>query len=87
MTDPWLTVYEAAAHLHLHPDTLRKLAQAGRITACKAGDGPRSPWRFRASELDAWMERGRLYPLDPRRTGPAVRGSRRTGATGQRSAS
>lgn len=53
---PWLTTREAAEHLGMHPDTLRRLA-AGR-TIPSEQDGPGCSLHFRRSELDAWRESG-----------------------------
>ena len=42
---------EAAAFLKIHPKTLQRMARQGRVPAFRIGD----LWRFRASELDAWL--------------------------------
>src|SRR3954471_1730172 len=39
-------------------------AKAGRIPCVRLG-GPDGPVRFRASELDAWIDGSRLRPDDP----------------------
>jgi excisionase family DNA binding protein len=39
-------------------------ARAGRIPCVRLG-GPDGPVRFRASELDAWIDASRLRPDDP----------------------
>lgn len=46
-----LTAVEAARLLQIHPKTLQRMARQGRIPAKRIGD----LWRFRASELDAWL--------------------------------
>lgn len=45
--DRFLTLVEKAARLGLHPDTLRRMAQEGRIRAVKVG----REWRFREGDL------------------------------------
>ncbi len=63
--EPTLTLREAAQALALHPDTVKKMAQAGRIPAVKLG----KYWRFRLSELDAWLKSklpSALNPTTPR---------------------
>lgn len=50
--EPLLTAKEAADLLQVHPKTLQRMARQGRIPAQRIGD----LWRFRASELDAWLQ-------------------------------
>jgi excisionase family DNA binding protein len=55
---------EAAALLQIHPKTLQRLARKGEIRAMRIG----KLWRFRASDLDAWVHlRLKLasYPYRP----------------------
>ena len=49
--EPLLDSDEAAALLKIHPKTLQRMARRGEIPAIQIG----KLWRFRASELDAWM--------------------------------
>jgi excisionase family DNA binding protein len=49
--EPLLDSGQAAGSLGIHPKTLQKMARAGRVPAIKIGD----LWRFRASDLDAWV--------------------------------
>jgi len=49
--EPLLDCEEAAELMHLHPESLKRLARTGRIVAAKMG----GVWRFRASALDAYM--------------------------------
>ncbi len=51
--EPLLDSEEAAALLKIHPKTLQKLARRGEIVAIQIG----KLWRFRASALNAWLER------------------------------
>lgn len=50
--EPLIDVEAAATILKLHPKTVKKLAQQGRLPAFKIG---RKAWRFRESTLDAWV--------------------------------
>lgn len=50
--EPVLTSEEAAALLRIHPKTLQRMAREGRVPGFRIGD----LWRFRASELDVWLQ-------------------------------
>ena len=55
---------QAAALLQIHPKTLQRLARKGEIRAMRVG----KLWRFRASDLHAWVDlRLKLadYPCRP----------------------
>lgn len=52
--EPLLDTQKAAALLGIHPKTLQKLARAGTVPCHRIGD----LWRFRASELDTWLQTG-----------------------------
>lgn len=54
--DRWLTTREAAQHVGMHPDNLRKLAAARVIPSEQ--DAPGCALHFRLSELDRWRESG-----------------------------
>lgn len=49
--EPLLDSDEAAALLKIHPKTLQRMARRGEIPGIQIG----KLWRFRASELSAWM--------------------------------
>lgn len=49
--EPLLNSEEAAALLQVSRKTLERWARAGRVPAFDLGR-----WRFRASQLDAWLE-------------------------------
>ena len=46
-----LTLVEAAERLKMHPQTLRRLAQAGKVPAAKPG----KHWCFLEADLVAWF--------------------------------
>jgi excisionase family DNA binding protein len=46
-----LSQREAASLLGIHPETIRRMAVRGEVPALKVGRF----WKFRASELDAWV--------------------------------
>jgi excisionase family DNA binding protein len=48
-----LTVREVADLLKLHPKTINKLANSGKLPACKFG----RQWRFRKSEVLKLLEK------------------------------
>lgn len=54
--DRWLKTREAAEHLGIHPDSLRKLAVARMIPSEQ--DAPGCARHFRVSELDRWRASG-----------------------------
>lgn len=49
MPRKWLSVSEAAEHLRVHPDTIRALIKAGRVSAVRFGRSI----RIDAAQLDA----------------------------------
>jgi excisionase family DNA binding protein len=49
--EPLLDSSEAATLLRIHPKTLQRMARNGEVSAVQIG----KLWRFRASELDAWL--------------------------------
>ena len=50
--EPLLDSEQAAAIMQIHPKTLQKLARKGLIRGIHVG----KLWRFRASEIDRWIE-------------------------------
>lgn len=72
MTDPWMTAAEAAEHARCSVRTVYEHAEDGRLSGIKTTPGQaRSQWRFRRSDVDRWLERGRVAR--------PVRALRRTG--------
>lgn len=51
--EPLLDSHQAAAILKVHPRTLQRLVHRGKIHAVQVG----KLWRFRASVIEAWIER------------------------------
>ena len=49
--EPLITAEHAAGILKLHPKTVKRLAQIGRLPGLKIG----RVWRFRESALDEWL--------------------------------
>ena len=55
LPEPLLDADRASAILGIHPKTLQRMARKGEIRGIHVG----KLWRFRASEIEAWIE-GRL---------------------------
>jgi excisionase family DNA binding protein len=55
MDDSYLTTTEVLAYLQVNARTVYRLLKAGRIPAVRVG----RQWRFRRSDLDAWLEHER----------------------------
>lgn len=56
---PVLTLKEVASYLHVHRNTVYRMAQRGSIPAFKMG----SDWRFNRESIDAWrLAQERLVP-------------------------
>jgi excisionase family DNA binding protein len=53
--EPLLNSHQAAALLRIHHKTLQKIARRGEIHGTHIG----KMWRFRASDLDEWVNRER----------------------------
>ena len=52
--EPLLDSHQAAAILKVHPRTLQRLVHRGEIAAVHVG----KLWRFRASVLEEWIDKG-----------------------------
>lgn len=52
--EPLLDSRQAAAILKVHPRTLQRLVHRGEIAAVHVG----KLWRFRASVLEEWIDKG-----------------------------
>lgn len=55
-TTPLLVIDEVKALLRVNTRTLYRLIKTGRLPAVKVG----RQWRFRAADLDAWIDAQRL---------------------------
>ena len=51
--EPLLDSQQAAELMHLHPESVKRLARTGAIVAAKMG----GVWRFRVSALEAYMQK------------------------------
>ena len=51
--EPLLNTEEAAKLLRIHPKTLQRMARTGEIVGIQIG----KLWRFRVSDLNAWLTR------------------------------
>lgn len=51
--EPLLDSRQAADLMHLHPESVKRLARTGAIIAAKVG----GVWRFRVSALEAYMQK------------------------------
>lgn len=68
-----MTSEEAAAYAKVSINTIRDAAACGDLSGTKiTPDSTRSRWRFLPSNVDEWLERGRVTNLRrPRRRGAA----------------
>ena len=55
----FLTTEEVLGYLQTTPRTIYRLIKTGELPAVRIG----RQWRFRRTDLDAWVERQRLYPM------------------------
>ena len=53
LPEPLLDSDEAASIMKIHPKTLQKLARKGSVRGVHIG----KLWRFRASEIEQWIDR------------------------------
>ena len=53
LPEPLLDSDEAASIMKIHPKTLQKLARKGIVRGVHVG----KLWRFRASEIEQWIDR------------------------------
>ena len=57
----WLTSREAADRARVSRNTILDAAECGDLSGVKIKPGsPQSQWRFRPTDVDAWLERGRV---------------------------
>ena len=53
----WYDVPEAAAILHMHPETLRTLLRRGEIKGTRKGPGLRARWLIHQDHITEYLER------------------------------
>lgn len=56
----FLTTEEVLGYLNTTPRTIYRLIRSGELPAVRIG----RQWRFRKSDLDAWVERQRPFAAD-----------------------
>lgn len=61
---PAITVREVAAYLNVDEKTVYRLAKRGELPGFKVA----GTWRFKKSDIDAWIERQKLASV-PKRSG------------------
>jgi excisionase family DNA binding protein len=57
MSERWLTVNEIAQHLSIAPITVYRWLEKGVIPSHRVG----KQWRFKATEVDDWVSKGKAY--------------------------
>lgn len=57
----FLTTEEVLAYLKITPRTIYRLIRCGELPAVRIG----RQWRFRRTDLDAWLERQRAFTVAP----------------------
>lgn len=73
ITEPWVSLEEIADHLKVSTDTIHRWIRARKIPVHRVGRF----WRFRVSEVDAWVLAGKAG------TGRDVRNGRAGKAAGK----
>jgi excisionase family DNA binding protein len=66
-TEPWVSLEQIAEHLQVSTDTIHRWIRARRIPVHKVGRF----WRFKVSEVDAWVVAGKAGTGRDVRNGPA----------------
>lgn len=54
MSEPWVSVDEVSGHLGVAKDTIYRRIETRGLPAHRVG----RLWKFKPSEVDAWVERG-----------------------------
>ena len=68
MSEPWVSVDEVSGHLGIAKDTIYRWIEIRGLPAHRVG----RLWKFKLSEVDAWVERGGAG--DDRAKNPPKRG-------------
>lgn len=71
MSEAWVGADEGARHLDVAKDTIYRWIEARGLPARRVG----KLWKFKLSEVDAWVERGGAGE-EPRRGRPPSKGGR-----------
>jgi excisionase family DNA binding protein len=72
VVEPWLDVDAIATHLGVSAITIYRWLESGRIPAHRVG----KLWRFKASEVDSWVQDGgaeKLVPVNRKSTKKIVK--------------
>ena len=64
--ETFLTTDEVIEYLQVNLRTVYRLIKAGKIPAVRVG----RQWRFRKTDIDAWLERERSHSIPPVRSSP-----------------
>lgn len=64
--ETFLTTDEVLEYLQVNLRTVYRLIKAGKIPAVRVG----RQWRFRKTDIDAWLERERSHSIPPVRSSP-----------------
>jgi excisionase family DNA binding protein len=72
MSEPWVSVDEVSRHLGVAKDTIYRWIGTRDLPAHRVG----RLWKFKLSDVDAWVERGGAGN-EHRRARPTSRGGRR----------
>lgn len=56
--EPWVSLEEIAAHVGVSRDTVHRWIRARKMPAHRVGH----LWKFKVSQVDAWVEAGKAGP-------------------------
>lgn len=57
---PLMSIYDVAALLDVHPDTVRNLVRSGHLRAVRIGVGPNARFRISQDDLDHYLDASRV---------------------------
>lgn len=77
LDDEMLTIDDVARYLKLKPQTIYKWAQTGKIPGAKFG----KEWRFRRSQIEAWID-SHMPAKNPDSESGGKKSGRRSGVDG-----
>lgn len=67
MSEPWVKVEEVASHLGVAKDTVYRWVQTRGLPAHRVG----RLWKFKVSDVDAWVRDGKAADQDAQHKGGA----------------